>query len=63
MRSNSRVDYPTELPAYRRPTLTFKTLLIAVAAAAAFIAAALIAVPAAQEALLSCLDFARCLGF
>jgi len=43
--------------------LTFKTLLIAVAAAAGFIAAALIAVPAAQEALLSCLDFARCLGF
>jgi len=43
--------------------LTFKTVLIAVAAAAAVIGAALIAVPSAQEGLHLCLDLPRCLGF
>jgi hypothetical protein len=40
-----------------------KTVLIAVAAAAAMIGAALIAVPTAHEGLYFCLDLARCLGF
>jgi hypothetical protein len=43
--------------------LTFKTILIAVAAAAALIGAALIAVPSAQEGFNLCLDLPRCLGF
>jgi hypothetical protein len=43
--------------------LTFKTILIAVAAAAALIGAALIAVPSAHEGLSLCLDLPRCLGF
>jgi hypothetical protein len=43
--------------------LTFKTVLIAVAAAVALIGAALMAVPSAQEGLHLCLDLPRCLGF
>jgi hypothetical protein len=43
--------------------VTFKTILIAVAAAAALIGAALIAVPSAQEGLQFCLDVPKCLGF
>jgi hypothetical protein len=43
--------------------LTFKTLLIAVAAAVAMIGAALIAVPSAQEGLRLCLELPKCLGF
>jgi hypothetical protein len=43
--------------------VTVKTLLIAIAAAAALIGAALIAVPSAQEGLHLCLDLPRCLGF
>jgi hypothetical protein len=43
--------------------VTFKTVLIAVAAAAAVIGAALIAVPSAQDGLHLCLDLPRCLGF
>jgi hypothetical protein len=43
--------------------LTFKTVLIAVAAAVALMGAALIAVPSAQEGLQLCLDLPRCLGF
>jgi hypothetical protein len=43
--------------------LTFKTILIAVAAAAAVIGAAVIAVPSAHEGLSLCLDLPRCLGF
>jgi hypothetical protein len=43
--------------------LTIKTVLIAVAAAAALIGAALMAVPSAQEGLHLCLDLPRCLGF
>jgi hypothetical protein len=44
-------------------TLTFKTVLIAVAAVAALIGAAVIAVPSAQEGIHLCLELPRCLGF
>jgi hypothetical protein len=43
--------------------LTLKTALIAIAAVAALIGAALIAVPAAHEGPLLCLDLPRCLGY
>ena len=43
--------------------MTFKTILIAAAAAVALIGAALIAVPSAQEELRLCLNLPRCLGF
>jgi hypothetical protein len=43
--------------------LTFKTVLIAVAAAAALIGAAVMAVPSAQEGLQTCLNLPKCLGF
>jgi hypothetical protein len=43
--------------------VTFKTVLIAVAAVVALIGAAVIAVPSAQEGLHLCLDLPKCLGF
>ena len=42
--------------------MTFKTVLIAVAAVAALIGAAMIAVPSAQDGIPMCLDLAKCLG-
>ncbi|HEX6001486.1 MAG TPA: hypothetical protein VFZ16_19140 [Hyphomicrobiaceae bacterium] len=43
--------------------MTLKTVLIAIAAAAALIGAALIVVPSAHEDLRLCLDLPRCLGY
>jgi hypothetical protein len=43
--------------------LTFKTLLIAMAAAAALLGAAVLAVPSAQEGIHRCLNLPKCLGF
>ena len=47
----------------RRGILTFKTLLIAMTAAAALIGAALLAVPSAGEDARLCLDLGGCLSF
>lgn len=50
-------------PQPRDPAVTLKTVLIAIAAAAALIGAALIVVPSAHEDLRLCLDLPRCLGY
>jgi hypothetical protein len=47
----------------RSGILTFKTILIAVTAAAALIGAALLAVPSAGEDARLCLDLGKCLSF
>jgi hypothetical protein len=50
------------VPTTASRALTIKTLLIAIAAAAALIGAALIAVPSAGNGGLLCLDLGRCLA-
>lgn len=51
------------MPATVNRPLTLKTLLIAVAAAAALIGAAVIAVPSAGEGAFPCLQLGRCVAY
>jgi hypothetical protein len=58
-----RFAHAIPMPDERRLPVTFKTVLIAMAAVTALIGAALLAVPSAGDGLHPCLDLPRCLGY